>query len=52
MIHLSQYMTNIEDFNKRFPDNMPTISSIHYFIMHLYVNDYHMDPTDLMGKTK
>ena len=41
-------MTNVKDFDERFPENTATISSIHYFIMYLYVHDYNVDPTPIM----
>ena len=45
-------MTNIEDFNERFPENTPIISSIHYFVMKLYVYEHHMAPTPVMDQNE
>ena len=48
MNHFFQYATNIENFDRRFPDNSPTIVNVRYFIMHCHVNNYKTCDVELM----
>ena len=48
MNHFFQYTTNIENFDRRFPDNSPTIVNVRYFIMHCHVNNYKTCDAELL----
>jgi len=48
MNHFFQYTTNIENFDRRFPNNSPTIVNVRYFIMHYHVNNYKTNDMELM----
>ena len=45
-------MTNKESFNSHFSVNTLTTSNVRYFIIHLYVHTYNMNPQDLMSQTE
>ena len=49
---LFQYATNIENFDRCFPDNYPIIVNVRYFIIHVHVNNYKNNNADLMLQDK
>ena len=52
MTHLFRYMTNLNGFNQRFPEDTPMVMNLRYFIMHCYTNGYKDFSLPLMRQTE
>ena len=52
MTHIFRYMTNLNGFNQRFPEDTPMVMNLRYFIMHCYVNRYKDFSLPLMRQTE
>ena len=48
MNHFFQFTTNVEIFDRRFPDKSPRIVNRQYFIMHCHTKNYEINDMELM----
>ena len=51
-IHLLQFGNNMELFNVKFSENTPTVCTIRFNIMYLYVNDCRSNHADVLNHTE